>query len=174
MFSTATKKSNQIKQTLNELEKDKIDLDNKEYQSFLEKKSVPKPSQRKEFTIFNYQSYYEQEVIKRKIAELLKIIKEEIKAIKQSQKDLVAEVKDIENLTINAQNEQPTIYHLNFFEIIISILKNLRKKITESKTWLEALVTRKKKRGSLFLARSKKMGTQYSLSQELQAARSTQ
>jgi hypothetical protein len=31
--------------------------------------------------------------------------------------------------------------------------------------------TKKKKRGSLFLALSKKKGTQYSLSQELQATR---
>lgn len=175
MFSTKNQKqNNRPKTNLTELEKVNLSHIGKEYQPTKEKSSFVSTPQRKEFTIFNYQHYYEQEVIKRKIKELLEVIKNEIEAIKTTQKNLLTEVKDIENLTINTPGEKPNVYTINFLEIIISILRNLRKKIGESKTWLEALVTRKKKRGSLFLARSKKMGTQYSLSQELQAARSTQ
>ncbi len=175
MFSTKTQKqNNRAKTNLTELEKLNLSHIGGEYQPTKEKPSLVSTPQRKEFTIFNYQQYYEQEVIKRKIKELLEVIRNEIAAIKTTQKNLLTEVKDIENLTFNTTAEKPNVYTINFLEIIISILRNLRKKIGESKTWLEALVTRKKKRGSLFLARSKKMGTQYSLSQELQAARSTQ
>lgn len=133
-----------------------------------------KLSQRKEFTLFNYTQYYEQEVVKKRVRELIEIIRQEIESIKQSNKTLLAEVKDIERLTAETVSEKAGIYHVRFLEVIISILRNLRKKIGESKTWLEALMTKKKKRGSLFAVRSKKMGTLYSLSQELQTSRSVQ
>ncbi len=175
MFSIKfQKQNNRVKTNLNELEKVKLSHIAGEHQTSKEKSFTLSTTQRREYTIFNYHHYYEQEVIRRKIKELLEVIKKEIEAIKATQKNLLTEVKDIENLTFITTDEKPNVYTINFLEIIISILRNLRKRVTESKTWLEALVTRKKKRGSLFLARSKKMGTQYSLSQELQAARSVQ
>ena len=136
-----------------------------------EKAKIP---QRKEFTLFNYTQYYEQEIVKKRIKELIELIRKEIELIKKSNKSLLAEVKDIERLTTERVSEKPGVYHVRFLEAIFSILRNIRKKVGESKTWLEALITRKKKRGSLFLFRSKKMGTIYSLSQELQATRSVQ
>ena len=134
----------------------------------------PKSPQRKEFTLFSYTQYYEQEIVNKKIKELIELIRQEIQFIKQSNKALLAEVKDIERLTTETVSEKPGVYHVRFLEVIFSLLRNLRKKISESKTWLEALMTKKKKRGSLFAVRSKKMGTLYSLSQELQTARSVQ
>ena len=136
-----------------------------------EKTKLP---QRKEFTLFNYTQYYEQEVVAKRIKELIELIKQEIELIKQSNKSLLAEVKDVERLTTETMSEKPGVYHVRFLEAIFSILKNVRKKVGESKTWLEALMTKKKKRGSLFALRSKKMGSLYSLSQELQTARSVQ
>lgn len=133
------------------------------------------PSQtRKEFSLFSYQEYYEKEIVKKQIKELTEQIKKEIELLKRADKALLDQVKDIENLTLESLPDKPGIYHVRFLEIVLKILHTLREKIGESRTWLAAMVTKKKKRGSLFAVNSKKKGTQYSLSQELQSARSIQ
>ncbi|MCX7956044.1 MAG: DUF5660 domain-containing protein, partial [Patescibacteria group bacterium] len=75
---------------------------------------------------------------------------------------------------VNEISEKPGIYHVRFLEIVLNLLKALRAKVGESSSWLQAMITRKKKRSSLFSGRAKKMVTQYSLSQELQTTRSVQ
>lgn len=178
MIYKTNQQNNKKKKWKNILEIDRLSVspfETNQYQEkkpYVEKKATP--SQRKEFTLFSYSQYYEQEIVKKRIKELVDLIKQEIELIKQSNRALLTEVKDVEQLATNTVSEKPGIYHVRFLEIILSLLKNLRKKVGESKTWLEALITKKKKRGSLFLARSKKMGTSYSLSQELQTARSVQ
>ncbi len=129
---------------------------------------------KKENRVFSYQEYYETTLIKREIAQLTEMIRKEIEAIKKSNASLLAEVKDVEKLAINELPEKPGIYHVRFLEIVLSLLRTLRAKVGESHTWLQAFISRKKKRGSLFAVRSKKQGTAYSLSQELQNARSVQ
>ncbi|MDH7476560.1 MAG: DUF5660 domain-containing protein [Microgenomates group bacterium] len=138
-----------------------------------QEKVAPKP-QRKEFTVFRFQEHYEDVEVKRQIKELLKIIRQEVVAIKKTNDYLIQDVQEIEKITLESVGEKPGVYHVRFLEIILSILKALRMKIGESKSWLEALKTKRKKRGSLFLALSKKKGTQFSLSKELQSARSVQ
>lgn len=137
------------------------------------KKEVQKKL-KKENRIFNYSEYYETNLVKRQIKELTEQIKKEIEALKKADASLINEVRDIEKLAINDLPEKPGIYHVRFLEIVLNILRVLRAKVGESKTWLQALMSRKKKRGSLFAVRSKKAGTQYSLSQELQTARAVQ
>ncbi|OQY65782.1 hypothetical protein B6D29_03610 [Microgenomates bacterium UTCPR1] len=135
---------------------------------------IKKNSKKRENRVFNYNEYYEDTLVKRQIKELTELIKKEIEALKKSNDSLLNEVKDVEKLTINALPEKPGVYHIRFLEIILNILRVLRAKVGESKTWMQALISRKKKRGSLFAVRSKKAGTQYSLSQELQLTRSVQ
>ncbi len=134
----------------------------------------PAPPQRKEFSLFNYQEHYEKDSKIREIKELIEQIKKEIELIKKADTALLNEVKDIQNLSLDAMPEKPGIYHVRFFEMVLSILRTLRAKIGESRTWMQAMVTKRKKRGSLFASLSKKKGTMYSLSQELQSARSVQ
>jgi hypothetical protein len=129
---------------------------------------------RKEFSLFSYQEYYERELVKKQIKELVEQIRKEIELIKKADKSLLAQVSDIENIAVEQLPEKPGIYHIRFLEIVLRVLQSLRQKIGESKTWLSAMISRKKKRGSLFLSLSKKKGTQYSLSQELQTARAVQ
>jgi len=145
-------------------------------QDFVKSFEAKKPSRqsRQEFSIFNYQRYYEQEIVKKEIKELIEQVKKEIDLIKKADAALLNEVKDIQNLAIESLPEKPGIYHIRFFEIVISLLRSLRAKINESRTWLQAMTSKKKKRGSLFAVRTKKKGTLYSLSQELQSARSIQ
>lgn len=129
---------------------------------------------KQEVKIFNYQEYYETTLIKKQIQELTDAIKNEIDMIKKADASLINDVKDIEKLTINGLPEKPGIYHIRFLELVLGILKTLRAKVGESKTWLQALMSKKKKRGSAFASRSKKQGTQYSMSQELSNSRSVQ
>lgn len=139
------------------------------------KKEASKAKGKKqEVKIFNYQEYYETTLIKKQIKELTDAIKKEIEMIKKSDSSLLNEIRDVEKLTINDLPEKPGIYHIRFLELVLNILRTLRAKVGESKTWLQALMSKKKKRGSLFVVRSKKQGTQYSMSQELSNSRSVQ
>lgn len=131
-------------------------------------------SKKREVKIFNYQEYYENTLIKKQIKELTEAIKKEIEMIKKSDSSLLNEIHDVEKLTINDLPEKPGIYHVRFLELVLNILRTLRAKVGESKTWLQALMSKKKKRGSAFTVRSKKQGTQYSMSQELSNSRSVQ
>ena len=138
------------------------------------KKEVAKVGKKQEVKIFNYQEYYETTLIKKQIQELTDAIRKEIEMIKRADASLINDVKDVENLTINSLPEKPGIYHIRFLELVLNILRTLRAKVGESKTWLQALMSKKKKRGSAFVVRSKKSGTQYSMSQELSNSRSVQ
>ncbi len=129
---------------------------------------------KQEVKVFNYQEYYENTLIKKQIAELTEAIKREVELIKKADTSLINEVRDVENLTINGLPEKLGVYHVRFLEVVLNILRTLRAKVGESKTWLSALMSKKKKRGSAFAARSKKSGTQYSMSQELSNSRSVQ
>lgn len=141
-------------------------------EEFSEKKQ--KQPQRKEFSIFNYNNYYEKEIVKKQIKELTEQIKKEVEYLKKADNALMAEVVDIEKITMESLPQKPGIYHVRFLEIVLRMLQTLREKVSESKTWLSAMINKKKKRGSLFASLSKKKGTQYSMSQELSSARSIQ
>lgn len=129
---------------------------------------------KQEVKIFNYQEYYENTLIKKQIAELTEAIKKEIEMIKKADASLINDVRDVENLTINGLPEKVGVYHIRFLELVLNILRTLRAKVGESRTWMSALMSKKAKRGSAFAVRSKKSGTQYSMSQELSNSRSVQ
>jgi len=124
-------------------------------------------------TLFSFREQEEGRQIN-EIKELIQAIRREVQEIKQADASLLHEVKDIEKLTIDSMPEKPGIYHVRFLEIVLKVLRSLRLKIGESNTWMQALVSKKAKRGSAFARRSKKSGTQYSLSQEHQVTRNVQ
>lgn len=132
------------------------------------------PKAKKEANIFNYNEYHESVLVKKEIRQLVDQIRKEIQYIRKADKSLLNEVKDIEKIAIDSLPERPGIYHVRFLEIVLRTLQLLRQKMGESKTWMQALMSKKKKRGSLFVVQSKKAGTQYSMSQELSNARSVQ
>jgi len=153
---------------------DNFDSEDDEFGNFAKVSEKKTKKDQKKFKIFDYQQYSETTLIKKQISELTELIKKEINLLKKDNSSLLSEVGDIESLTINSLPEKPGIYHVRFLEIVLNMIRHIRAKVGESKTWMEAMVTKKKKRGSLFAARSKNKGTQYSLSQELQSARSIQ
>jgi len=129
---------------------------------------------KQQFKVFNYQEYSETTLIKKQITELTAQIKKEIEALKKQGSEFNKELNEVEKIALQDLPEKPGIYHVRFLEVILNFIRHLRARVGESKTWMDAMITRKKKRGSLFAVRSRKMGTQYSLSQELQSARSIQ
>jgi len=153
---------------------DNYDSDDNEFGDFPKVDEKKTKKDQKKFKLFDYQQYSETTLIKKQISELTELIRKEIDLLKKDNSSLLNEIGDVENLTINALPEKPGIYHVRFLEIVLSMIRHIRAKVGESKTWMEAMITKKKKRGSLFAVRSKNKGTQYSLSQELQSARSVQ
>ena len=133
-----------------------------------------KKSLKKEANLFNYQSHHENVIVRDQIKSLLEQIKKEVQYIKKADASLLNEVRDIEKFTMDTLSEKPGIYHVKFLEIVLRLLQGIRMKVGESRTWMQALMSKKKKRGSAFVARSKKQGTAYSMSQELSNSRNVQ
>lgn len=133
-----------------------------------------KPQIKPNSELFNYHEYHERVLVPKEVQELTEVIKHEIKAIKNANASLMSEVSDVEQVVMNQSVEKSGVYDMRFLETVMELLQLLKKKINESNTWLQALTSRKAKRGSAFAARSKNQGTQYSMSQELQVTRSTQ
>jgi len=140
----------------------------------IEELQKEKKSLKKEANLFSYQSHHENVIVRDEIKNLLKLIKQEIDYIKKADSSLLNDVRDIEKFTMDTLSEKPGIYHVKFLEIVLRILQSVRMKVGESRTWMQALMSKKKKRGSAFSARSKKQGTAYSMSQELSNSRSVQ
>lgn len=124
-------------------------------------------------TLFNFREVEDRRQIS-EIKEVIEAIKTEIKAIRQSGESLSEELSDVENIVINEKTEKSSVYTLKFLEVVLSLLRTIRMKVGESRTWLDAMMSKKAKRGSLFSSRSKKHGTQYSMSEEMKVTRSTQ
>lgn len=137
-------------------------------------KTEDKKKLQKEANLFNYQSHHENVIVRDQIQSLLEQIKQEVNYIKKADASLMNDVRDIEKFTLDTLSEKPGIYHVKFLEIVLRILQSVRMKVGESRTWMQALMSKKKKRGSAFAARSKKQGTAYSMSQELSNSRSIQ
>ncbi len=138
-----------------------------------EEKKHPLP-QRKEFTIFARETYSENYEIPKQIEQLSDEVRRAMKQLKQTQKSLDHQILQAEKQTLEIAPQKGGIYHVHFLEKLLSFIQLMQSKVGEAKTWLSAMQSKKKKRGSAFAVRSKQKGTQYSLSQELSTARAVQ
>ncbi len=129
---------------------------------------------KQEFKLFDNKEYQERENTTSQIKELLNQIKQEVEAIRRADSALISKVQEAEKIAVDNMTENQGVYNIRFLQLIVSYLRTLKQRIGESSTWFEALKTKRKKRGSLFANLSKRKGTQYSLSQELQSSRSVQ
>lgn len=139
-----------------------------------QKKEVKPRAPKQEFKLFDSKEYQEKENTTAQIKELLNQIRQEVEAIKRADSALISNVQEAEKIAVDNISENQDVYNIRFLQLIVSYLRTLKQRIGESSTWFDALKTKRKKRGSLFANLSKKKGTQYSLSQELQSARSVQ
>lgn len=93
----------------------------------------------------------------------------QIEAIQEELKKLVNETeglsREIKTAAVQAIVE-PGVYHLNFLERLLELIKLIRKKIQESKTWLAEWNAYCKKKRNYYWVQVKKSGTKFMLSSE--------
>jgi hypothetical protein len=102
-----------------------------------------------EFSIFNHKDYSENKLVPEKIRELQETIKHEIKALKQASSAVDEQILNIEKQVMSSSKGHEGVYHVHFLETLLSMLKLLRVKVSEAGTWLQAIQTKKAKRGSM-------------------------
>ncbi len=148
--------------------------ENKEYQDGQPGPEKPvQPAFRPEATLFSFRERKEEKEIE-ELKELIKMIEKEVKEIKRKSNQVLQNVQDIENTVINTHEKEPTLYIFRVLNTFLQILRSVNLNLPSSSTWMEAMQSKKAKRGSLFAARAKKQGTAYTQSQEISNARSVQ
>ncbi len=112
----------------------------------------------------------------KQLDEVYKELEKEIKRYEAQQQKMDENIEKLKKLIIAERTNKykKGKYAFTVSEIGKMIMKTALISITDSNNWLEAVMTKRKKRGSLFAVRSKKQGTQYSMSQELSLTRSVQ
>ncbi len=111
---------------------------------------------------------------RKRIDEIHAMLRKEIEKYEKAQHTMNENLEKIKKMLLLEQLQaKKGIYHITHAEVLVMMFRSFLANINESNTWLEALISKKKKRGSLFAVQSKKKGTQYSMSQELSIARST-
>lgn len=134
-----------------------------------------KKSKKEHAPLFRFAEHHETNIVASEIKKYTEIIKQELAMLQRANTSLMNEVKAAHDVALNDATEQQVgVYHVRFLELVLELIRTARTKIAESGSWMQALMSKKKKRGSLFASRTKKMGTQYSLSQELQVTRQVQ
>jgi len=129
----------------------------------------------REVVAFSKDSYQETHLKRdeiRAIQETIAAIQREVREIKAYSAGVSEEVSKIERATMQALPSRIGVYHVRYYELMLQYLRGIKAKVGEAKTWLMAMQSKKAKRGSAYAVRTKKLGTQYSLSQEQQLARS--
>lgn len=104
------------------------------------------------------------QVIEVKIQEIII----EIKKLTAQSKELQAQFKEI---TVEMLPVNPGQYHLNFFEWMISVIRQARMKVEDSSAWLSLFASKKGKKE--YWAMFKKHGTTFGLSNERVVATQT-
>lgn len=144
--------------------------------SWEQEQKPSKPKIRIEKNIFNGNIYHESHRVPEQMKEMktmIEQVKQEMQLVKKEASAFIDEVRDIDNIILNPGSEKASIYDIRFLQIVMSILRSMRKKINESRSWLGVARGRQNKRGS-FMSRRKEKGTAYSLSHELNPSRSVQ
>jgi hypothetical protein len=100
--------------------------------------------------------------------------KKEIELIQKDIKTLVVQTGKLSSELIEAEKTVATqvvdiktgTYYVSFFERIRRLIKLAKKRITESRTWLEAFSSRNRAKGGYYWGQVQKSGTKFMLSQE--------
>lgn len=100
------------------------------------------------------------------IEALLNELRVEVKKLEAQTSELTGAVK---NVTVET-SVKASLYHTNFFEWVLSSLRDLRKKVGESRMWLATWQSKKKKKG--YWGNAKKKGGQLNLEYMMNEERS--
>ncbi len=98
---------------------------------------------------------------KDQIQKLMDQVHTEVTKLQQQTAELTGEIKSI---TVDTMPAKVGAYHLNYFDWVISMLKDLRKRVNESRHWLALWAQKKQQKG--YWAMFKKHGTSFAMSEE--------
>ncbi len=113
--------------------------------------------QKTEKEVFNAKNKVVQEQISKLMAELSM----EVKKLELQTAEITTDIKKV---TVETRPAQGGLYHLNFFDQVIAMLSDLRKRVGESRMWLAAWTKKKQQKG--YWAMFKKHGTSFAMSEE--------
>lgn len=119
------------------------------------------PAKPREIQVFSHLERERQLQDNVEIKRLVEEIRKEIIFLAKKQKTVISETAKI---TVEMLPANPGPYHIRFFEWLLKLLRDLRKKVSESATWLGVL--RSKKRQRNYWKMYKKHGTSFGLSGE--------
>ncbi len=119
--------------------------------------------QRNEKEVFNLK----QKTIDSQIAKLMQDLQVEVSKLQKQTSDLSGDIKKI---TVESRPAKGGIYYLNFFDMMITMLKELRQKVGESRLWLNKSAQKKKQKG--YWQMFKKHGMNFAASDERAVASS--
>ncbi|GIW62670.1 MAG: hypothetical protein KatS3mg090_0496 [Patescibacteria group bacterium] len=106
--------------------------------------------------LFSAYEYHEKYEVPQRIQQILERIRQEIEAFRKTTDSINAEVENIAKVTLNQREQKLGQYDISFFEFLLSLIRDLRQKAAESRSWLLLFKGKMQKRGSLFLPLKKK------------------
>lgn len=102
-----------------------------------------------------------QKAIESQVAKLMQELQAEVIKLQQKTAELG---NDVTKITVESRPTKAGIYHLNFFDMMISMLKELRQRVGESRMWLQKSMKKKQQKG--YWAMFKKHGMNFAASDE--------
>lgn len=122
------------------------------------------PKRTQETLVFSYRAEYEsyqERATRGEIKQIVEKLNEQVTLLEKSESGLAS---DIAKIKVEQLPRKSGIYYLRFFEWLIITIKQLRTKVEEGRTWLQAFSSKKKKLG--YWKMYKKHGTTFGLSHE--------
>lgn len=137
------------------------------------RQEIEKQPSKREATLFLYSQQKEiqrdEQNLKKETEMILSKLKEQITVLEKSEKALAG---DLSKIKVERLPQKTGIYYVRYLEWLLAVVKQLRMKVDEGRTWLEAFMTRKKKKMG-YWKMYKKHGTTFGLSQERTMATQT-
>lgn len=122
-----------------------------------------------ETLVFSFNSRKEQQEVVKETQIILQKLKEQVILLEKSEKSLAVEVSKIK---VEQLPQKTGIYYIRFLEWLITVVKQLRMKVEDGRTWLTTFTQRRKKRLG-YWQMYKKHGTTFGLSHERTLATQT-
>lgn len=107
----------------------------------------------------------QKKAVESQVAKLLQELHAEVAKLEKQTSELTSEVRAA---TVEMVPPNAGTYHINFFDWVIGTLRDLRKRVNESRLWLNMWTAKKKQKG--YWAMTKKHGQQFQMSDERSVA----
>ncbi len=125
-------------------------------------------ARKNEILVFSRTVKEHEQKIYQETSMVLQRLKEQVTILEKSNKGLVAEMSKVK---VEQVPEKSGIYYIRFLEWLLTVVRQMRMKVEDGRTWLASFTQKKKKMG--YWKMYKKHGTTFGLSQERSLASQT-